>query len=99
MKVIKTKKMDGCFESSNARDIMLDGIITFEFIQYLGKLGKLIYNDKINNPFFIVMVRGKCTIKGSQGNKSIRVLLPVTFWEEIIEELKEFIEKYGEELN
>ncbi|MFP4370445.1 MAG: hypothetical protein ACOC2K_03345 [Bacteroidota bacterium] len=76
MRVIKLKKVEGCLEGSNVHDILLDDKIDREFIDHLGKMGKLIYMDSFDKPFFKVIVRGRYTIKGSQTNKSIRIIFP-----------------------
>ena len=69
MKVKKIKKIEDCLEGTNVRDFLLDGFLNKKFIDYLGKLGKYIYNDEFAKPFFKVIVRGKYTIKGARGIK------------------------------
>lgn len=94
MKIDKTKNIAGCLETSNVRDILFDDLITKEFTEYLGKLGKLILNEKLTKPFFTIIVHGKYTIKGSVGNKSCRILLAGENWENYINELEEYVEKF-----
>lgn len=76
MKVVKTKKVDDCYESSNTVDILLSGPITHNFVEHLGKLGKLLLFEDFDIPYFKVIVKGEYTIKGAFGKKTIRVLLP-----------------------
>lgn len=76
MKILKTKKIDGCLEGSNVRDILFDDIITTEFAGHLGGLGKFILKEEMDKPFFRIIVRGRYTLKGSVGNKTARVILP-----------------------
>ena len=93
MKIVKVKKIEGCLEGTNVRDILFDLEITKDFIEFLGDHGKLVYNPEMEKPFFRVIVRGKYTLKGSQGNKSIRVILPENS-EGLIEELTAYISSY-----
>lgn len=76
MKVQKVKIVNDCYESSNTRDILLDGVITKKFVEYLGFLGKLLVFEEFDVPYFKVIVKGEYTIKGAFGKKTIRVLLP-----------------------
>ncbi|ROL61721.1 hypothetical protein D9V86_04345 [Bacteroidetes/Chlorobi group bacterium ChocPot_Mid] len=97
MKIIKQKKIEGCLEGANVKDIMFDNKITKEFVLHLGKMGKLIFDEELKKPFFRVIVRGKFTMKGSVSNKTIRLLLPATGDEEIIETLKNHIETFDKQ--
>jgi hypothetical protein len=94
MKVIKNKKIEGCLDGTNVRDILLDGIIEKDLIEYLGQLGRLVYKAEMEKPFFRVIVRGKYTIRGSQGNKSMRVILPDDAPESDLNEIADFIAKF-----
>jgi len=95
MIVKKIKKIEDCLEASNVRDILLDGFLTKKFIDYLGQLGKYIYNDEFAKPFFSIIVRGKYTIKGAQGNKTLRIMLPDTVeTNDYLDSLKNYIEKF-----
>lgn len=94
MKIIKEKKIEDCLEGSNFKDFLLDSLIDKSFIDYLGRLGKMIFIEDIEKPFFKIIVRGKYTIKGSLGNKTIRILLPDIDNSIAIYELKEYINSY-----
>lgn len=96
MKVLKIKKVEDCLESTNVRDILMDSELIKVFIDHLGLLGKLIYYENFKKPFFKVIVRGEYTIKGAQGNKEFRVLLPENADDSIIERIMAHIEKYSE---
>ena len=79
MKIINIKKISGCLEGINVRDVLFDESVTKEFILFLGSFGKLIYQDSFEKPFYKVIMRtanGTYSIKGSEGNKSARLLLP-----------------------
>ncbi len=91
MKALKTKKIQGCLEGSNVKDILLSDEIDMPFVEKLSSLGKPVVNDKMKKPFFRVIVRGKYTIKGSVGNSSIRVIMPKEDKPGDFEELVEFI--------
>ncbi|MFH1049967.1 MAG: hypothetical protein V1779_03440 [bacterium] len=94
MKIIKQKKIEGCLEGANVKDIKLDGKITKELVLHLGQLGKLIFTDDLEKPFFRVIVRGQFTMKGSLGNRTIRLLMPLTGEEEFIKSLSEHLGKF-----
>ncbi len=93
MKIIDTKKVEGCLEGTNVRDIKFDRPIDKSFIERLGAFGKLIYADKIDKPFFKLIVRGKYTLKGTQGKTTIRAILPEDAGDETLEEIRELFLK------
>ncbi len=95
MNILKIKTIDGCLEGSNVRDILFDCEIDKKFIDYLGNLGKFIYNDNFEKPLFRVIVKGKYTIKGSLGNKAIRILLPDNENGEMLNEITGYIKKFN----
>jgi hypothetical protein len=89
------RKIEDCLESTNVRDIILDGYITKKFIDYLGLMGKLYYNDEFLKPYFKVIVKGRYTVKGAQGNKTLRIMLPETETSnDYLNPLIEHIQKY-----
>lgn len=94
MKIIKQKKIEGCLEGANVKDIKFDEKISKEFVLHLGKMGKLIFDEELKKPFFRVIVKGKFTMKGSVSNKTIRLLLPAEGDEEIIQSLNEHVKKF-----
>jgi hypothetical protein len=94
MKVVSEKIVDDCIESSNVVDLLLDNEISKEFIFYLSEFGRLIYQYQIEKPFFKIIVKGRFTLKGSQFNKSIRVLFPDKDYSIELDEIKERIENY-----
>lgn len=96
MKVIKLKKVEDCFESSNTRDIVLSSPLTVDFVNYLGKLGKLLLFDDFDIPYFKVIVKGEYTIKGTLGKKTIRILLPEDIPDYSLDSLVEYINSYSE---
>jgi len=93
MKVVEIKKIDGCLEGRNVWDLLLDDKITKQFIESLGKYGKLIYQDQMQKPYFTIIVRGKFTIKGSENNQSFRAILPENAGMERLDELKEMLDR------
>jgi len=94
MKVLRVKNINDCFESTNVRDAIVDSPITKKFIDYIGKMGKLIYETSLAKPYFKVIVRAKYTIKGSQGNKTIRMMFPDEAGDYYVDEIVQYIEKY-----
>lgn len=87
-------KAEGCLEGSNVYDLKLVQIISKEFVDYLGKLGKLIYKENYEKPFFRVIVRGKYTIKGVETDNEIRMILPDSGTFSDVANLIEYIKKY-----
>jgi hypothetical protein len=96
MKILKVKKIEGCLEGTNVRDILFDNIIDKPFVDYLAVNGKLIYNETSGKPFFRIIIKSKYiyTVKGSVGNKSCRLLLPDLNQDEITHELSLYIGSY-----
>jgi len=94
MKIIKQKKIEGCLEGANVKDIKLDGKITRELVLHLGELGKLVFTDELVKPFFRIIVRGQFTMKGSIGNRTFRLLLPNEGEEELMNILNQHIEAF-----
>ncbi len=93
MKLLDIKKIEGCLEGTNVRDVLFSRPVGEDFIKYLGRLGKLIYNEQMEKPFFKVIVRGKYTLKGSAGNNTIRIILPESPGN-IIESFGNYVEGY-----
>ena len=94
MIIIKEKIIEDCLEGKNVKDILLDSEIDINFIEYLGRLGKLILKDEIEKPFFKIIVKSKYTIKGSLTNRSIRVMLPESDFENDFNDLKKYINEF-----
>ncbi len=93
MKLLHIKTMEGCLEGANVRDALFSKPVDVNFINYLGNLGKLIYNDKMDKPFFKIIVRGQYTIKGSVGNSTLRIILPESAGS-IIESFGNYVDRY-----
>lgn len=96
MKVVKIKKVEDCYESSNTRDLLLSQPITENFVKYLGKIGKLILFDEFDIPYFKIIVKGEYTIKGAFGKKTIRMLLPEDMPDYPLDSLIKVISDYEE---
>ncbi len=94
MQVVQIKKVLGCLESFNARDVFLEKEIKTEFVEHIGKLGKLIHIKELEKPFFKVIVKGKYTIKGSETNNSIRIVFSNTHFEEDLEKIIEYVKGF-----
>ena len=94
MKIVSVKNVDDCLEASNVRDFYFNTKISKKFIDYLSVLGKFIYADEFEKPYFKVIVKGKYTIKGALGNKIIRMLLPEQNGDKYVDELISYINDY-----
>lgn len=93
MKIQAYKQIQDCLQGKNVWDIYLDKVINEQFIASLRELGKVVVQNFKAKPFFSLIVRGKYTLKGSIGNRSIRLILPDSAERKIPEELIDFIEK------
>ncbi len=91
MNLLKIKRIEGCMEGSNVWDMLFDKEIDKDTIDSLGTMGKLIYNSAMEKPFFKVIVRGKYTIKGSEGNKTLRVILPEKTGRDSLDEIGKYL--------
>ncbi len=94
MKVVKIKKVDDCYESNNTVDFLLSGEMTKEFVEHLGTLGKLLFFEDFDIPYFKVIVKGEYTIKGALGKRTIRILLPEDVEDYPLDNLIQHIENF-----
>jgi len=92
MKVIATKNIENCLTGKNVWDIELSNVIGEDFLHHIGKLGKLTSHSFKPKPYFTLIVRGKYTIKGSVGNKTVRIILPDTAEQKVPDELIDYID-------
>jgi hypothetical protein len=97
MKIISTKKIEGCLESSSILDIYFDNPIAIDFAKHIGTLGKLAINETLGKPFFRVIVKSKYTIKGSIENKKCRIVFPDGARTALPEEFRLVVEQYTAE--
>lgn len=95
MKLIHIKIIEGCLEGTNVRDALFSEPVNASFIKFLGNLGKLIYKENMEKPFFKVIVRGKYTLKGSVGNKTVRIILPELSGN-IIKSFRNYVDDYSD---
>lgn len=94
MYIVAIKKIEGCIEGTNVKDLLFDEPISKLFAEYLGRLGKYIYNDNFDKPFFKIIVRSYYTLKGSIGNRSIRIILPSSIDEDILRNLINYVNEF-----
>jgi hypothetical protein len=94
MKALEIKKIEGCLDGTNVRDILWDNPVDKLFIDYLALGNKLIYQKGAGKPFYKIIVRGKYSLKGSEGANSSRVVLPSKDADQYLQELIDFAEKY-----
>ncbi|HPI19479.1 MAG TPA: hypothetical protein PKY56_03840 [Candidatus Kapabacteria bacterium] len=94
MQIIHIKKVLGCLESFNAKDVFFEKEIKAEFVEHLGKLGKLIHLKELEKPFFKVIVKGKYTIKGSETNNSMRIVFSNTHFEDDLEKIIDYVKRF-----
>lgn len=96
MKVDKIKKIEGCLEGTNVKDVLLTEEVDKQFVDYLAGLGKLIYFEGSGKPFYKVIVRGQYSIKGAVGNHTCRLILPSINSEEMLNSFINFVNLYND---
>lgn len=96
MRIIAIRTIEGCLEGTNVKDLAFDQKIAKEFIDYLSNFGKLIYQADFEKPFFKIIVRGRFTLKGSEGNSSARVILPDENLDDLLDLLYKICEDFPE---
>jgi len=74
MKIAEIKHIEDCFDGSFIHEILFDAEITSEFIQSLAMHGELHYYPSFARPFFRLIVPRQFTLKGVEGNRTVRVL-------------------------
>lgn len=77
MNILELKHIEDCLDGSTVKEVILDQIITSEFIHALGKEGTLQYFPHFARPFFKVRIDGKLNIKGVEGNTTLRIRLEI----------------------
>jgi hypothetical protein len=96
MKVEKIKKIEGCLEGTNVKDVLLTDNVDKAFVDYLAALGKLIFFEGSGKPFYKVIIRGQYSIKGAIGNHTCRLILPTINAEEMLDSFIHYVNSYPE---
>jgi len=74
MKIVDVRHIEDCFDGSFIHEVLFDADIAPAFIRALGAEGILHYHRDFARPFFRVILKGRFTIKGVEGNRTVRVL-------------------------
>lgn len=74
MNIVDVRHIEDCFDGSYLYEILFDTEITSTFIEALGTEGRLQYHRDFARPFFKAVFNGRFTIKGVEGNTSVRLL-------------------------
>ena len=93
LKIIEIKDIDDCLDNTVVKDILFDKSITKDFIFFIGNMGDLEYYDSFARPYFNLNIENKFTIKGVEGNKTIRVITKGNI-ENILLKIKDKISEY-----
>lgn len=75
MNVIDIQHIEDCFNGSFIKEFRLSEAISEAFIRYMGGSGKLQYFPTFARPFFKLELAGGQSLKGVQGNDTMRALL------------------------
>ncbi len=95
MNLVYFEIVEDCIEAKNVYDAYLSIKNDEVFIKYLSNLGKLVYFDDFDKPYFKVIVRGKYTLKGVQDDMKIRILMPDDAGVESLGVIKEYINNFN----
>jgi len=74
MKIAKVKHIEDCFDGSYIHEILFDTEITCDAIKALGCMGDLQYYPYFARPFFKIIVDKRFSLKGVEGNRTMRIL-------------------------
>lgn len=95
MNLVYFEIVEDCIEAKNVYDAYLSVKNDEVFIKYLSNLGKFVYFDDFDKPYFKVIVRGKYTLKGIEDDMKIRILMPDDAGTESLAVIKEFINNFN----
>ncbi len=91
MKIADIRHIEDCFDGSYIHEILFDDDIRPAFIQSLGTEGQLQYHQSFARPFFKAVFKDRFTLKGVEGNRTIRVLSYEKDLDPILEYLRRLI--------
>jgi hypothetical protein len=75
MKIIEIRNIENCVGVTNAKEIVFEEPVKYDFIRFLGKEGNLQYFPSFPRPFFKIEVEGKYILKGIEGEKIMKIVL------------------------
>ncbi len=75
MKIIDVRHIEDCFDGSYMYEVLFDTDVEPSYIEALGIEGQLQYHRNFARPFFKAVFEGRFTLKGVQGNRTVRVLV------------------------
>jgi hypothetical protein len=73
MKIDQVKHIEDCFDGSYVHEVLFDTAITRTFIESLRRTTQLDYYPEFARPFFKAVVEGEFTLKGIEGNRTVRI--------------------------
>jgi hypothetical protein len=91
MKIADVRHIEDCFDGSYIHEILFDADITAAFIRSLGTEGRLQYHRSFARPFFKAVFADRFTLKGVEGNRTVRVLSYEKNLERTLEYLRQLI--------
>jgi hypothetical protein len=74
MRIVNVKHIEDCFDGSYLHELLFDSEITRGFIVSLGAATQLQYYPDFARPFFKATVPGQFSLKGIEGNRTVRVI-------------------------
>jgi hypothetical protein len=75
MRIVSIRELENCFDGSFIKEALLDTEVTLPFIRHLETLGELRYYPSFARPFYQLRLPGGATIKGVEGNRTMRLIL------------------------
>lgn len=83
MKIVTILHVEDCLDGSVVKELVLSQAIDEAFIQHFGRWGQLAYYPHFAKPFFKLTLAGKLSMKGVQGNTTLRVRFTPPFQEHL----------------
>jgi len=74
MKIVEIRDIEYCLDGSVICDMILDCPVSRSLIDYLGTYGEMKYHAEFKRPFFRLQIPRLGTIKGVEGNRTLRVV-------------------------
>lgn len=95
VRIAQVKALQDCFDGSFMKEVLFDESIGKEFIEHFGKLGELNYYPEFARPFYKIVVRGAFTIKGVEGNSTLRLILKRDRAQEALEDFQSKVRSFS----
>jgi hypothetical protein len=93
MTIVNVRHIEDCFDGSYMYEILFDAEITQPFIRSLGAVGQLQYYESFARPYFRAVFPNQFTVKGVEGQRTVRVTAYDSNMEPVLGLLRELAEE------